>query len=119
MALLHDHLPGLTLEHLPLGSTPTQVRRLEADLVPGVEVWLKDESGYGDGGWGGNKVRKLEGLIPEAHRRGVRTLFTVGGIGTHWGLACALYGREHGVPTVLGPGDPPGGGPARAPPPRL
>src|SRR3954464_13896483 len=102
MALLHDHLPGLTLEHLPLGSTPTPVRRLEADLVPGVEVWVKDESRYGDGGWGGNKVRKLEWIIPEAHRRKTRTLLSVGGIGTHWGLACALYGREHGLRTVLG-----------------
>ena len=35
-------------------------------------------------------------------RRGVRTLFTVGGIGTHWGLAAALYGREHGLRTMLG-----------------
>lgn len=65
-------------------------------------MWLKDESAFGDGGWGGNKVRKLEWIIPEAHRRGRSTLFTVGGIGTHWGLAAALYGREHGLHTVLG-----------------
>ncbi len=65
-------------------------------------MWLKDESGFGDGSWGGNKVRKLEWIIPEARRRGVRTLFTVGGIGTHWGLACALYAREHGLRTMLG-----------------
>ncbi len=55
-----------------------------------------------DGSWAGNKVRKLEWIIPEAKRRGVRTLFTVGGIGTHWGLACARYGAEHGLRTVLG-----------------
>jgi D-cysteine desulfhydrase len=102
MALLHDHLPGLALEHLVLGTTPTPVRPLDEDLVPGVEVWLKDESVFGDGAWGGNKVRKLEWIIPEARRRGVRTLFTVGGIGTHWGLAAALYGREHGLRTLLG-----------------
>ncbi len=102
MALLHDHLPDLELEHLPLGTTPTPVRPLDEDLVPGVEVWLKDESRFGNGRWGGNKVRKLEWIIPEAHRRGVRTLFTVGGIGTHWGLAAALYGREHGLQTLLG-----------------
>ena len=102
MALLHDHLPGLGIEHLSLGSTPTPVRLLDPRLVGGGEVWLKDESAFGDGGWGGNKVRKLEWIIPEAHRRGVRTLFTVGGIGTHWGLAAALYGRDHGLRTVLG-----------------
>lgn len=105
MSFLHARFPGFTLEHLPLGTAPTPVRRLPALGVPEVDraaVWLKDESRYGDGGWGGNKVRKLEWIIPEAHRRRVRTLFTVGGIGTHWGLACALYGREHGLRTVLG-----------------
>ena len=29
MALLHELFPGLALEHLPLGSTPTPVRRLD------------------------------------------------------------------------------------------
>jgi D-cysteine desulfhydrase len=102
---LRARFPGLTLEHLALGTGPTPVGRLPALGVPEldrVDLWLKDESRFGDGGWGGNKVRKLEWIIPEAHRRRVRTLFTVGGIGTHWGLACALYGREHELSTVLG-----------------
>ena len=102
MALLHDHLPGLSIEHLPSRLHADPVRLLDPGLVGGGEVWLKDESTFGDGGWGGNKVRKLEWIIPEAQRRGVRTLFTVGGIGTHWGLAAALYGREHGLRTLLG-----------------
>jgi len=105
MSQLTTAFPGLTLEHLALGTAPTPVRRL-GDLgvreLEGVDLWVKDESGFGDGGWGGNKVRKLEWIIPEAHRRHVGTLFTVGGIGTHWGLACALYGRDHGLRTVLG-----------------
>ena len=101
---LHRRFPALRLGHVRLGSTPTRVRRLDTlDLGrPGLDLWLKDESGFGDGGWGGNKVRKLEWIIPEAQRRHANTLFTVGGIGTHWGLACALYGREHGLRTVLG-----------------
>ncbi len=105
MSLLHERYPALDLEHLPLGGAPTPVGKLSPLGVPQVDdadVWVKDESGYGDGGWGGNKVRKLEWIIPEARRRRVRTLFTVGGIGTHWGLACALYGREHGLRTLLG-----------------
>ena len=102
MSLIHEHLPGLALRHLPLGTGPTSVRRLDPSLVGDAEVWLKAESEYGDGGWGGNKVRKLEWIIPEAQRRGTRALFTVGGIGTHWGLAAALYGREHGLRTILG-----------------
>lgn len=102
MSLIHDRLPGVTMRHLPLGAGPTTVRPLEPSLVGGAEVWVKAENEYGDGGWGGNKVRKLEWIIPEAHRRGTRTLFTVGGIGTHWGLAAALYGRDHGLGTILG-----------------
>lgn len=102
MTLLHERYPGLDLGHLALGTTPTPVRELDADLTGRPGVWLKDESVFGDAQWGGNKVRKLEWIIPEARRRGVRTLFTVGGIGTHWGLAAALYGREHGLRTMLG-----------------
>jgi len=89
-----------SLAYVELGSAPTPVRRL--DLGFDAEVWVKDEPVFGDGAWGGNKVRKLEWIIPEAHRRGATTLLTVGGIGTHWGLACALYAGEHGLRTVLG-----------------
>ncbi|MGB0100514.1 MAG: pyridoxal-phosphate dependent enzyme [Nocardioides sp.] len=88
------------LGYAALGSAPTPVRPLDLGFTS--EVWLKDEAAYGDGAWGGNKVRKLGWILPEAQRRGVSTLFTVGGIGTHWGLACALYARELGITTVLG-----------------
>jgi D-cysteine desulfhydrase len=64
-------------------------------------VWLKDDGVFGDGGWGGNKVRKLEWILPEARRRGARTLLTVGGLGTNWGLAAALYAREQGLGIAL------------------
>jgi D-cysteine desulfhydrase len=102
---LQARFPDLALDRVRLGTGPTPVGRLPALGVPvldDAEVWLKDESRYGDGGWGGNKVRKLEWIIPEARRRKVRTLFTVGGIGTHWGLACARYAAEHDLRTVLG-----------------
>ena len=101
MSRLGDRYPDADLPSVRLGTSPTPVRQLTGLGVP-QEVWLKDESVFGDGGWGGNKVRKLEWIIPEAHRRRKSTLFTVGGIGTHWGLAAALYGREHGLHTVLG-----------------
>jgi len=100
---LHELFPQCkdTLPGIRLGSAPTPLRPLPEVSDGAAEVWLKDESGFGDGGWGGNKVRKLEWLIPEAKRRGRDTLLTVGGLGTNWGLACALYGREHGLKTVL------------------
>ncbi|MGF6886571.1 D-cysteine desulfhydrase [Nocardia sp. GAS34] len=101
-ALLHSRFPALreTLPRLPLGSGPTPVRELP-NLSPGpVSLWLKDDGAYGDGGWGGNKVRKLEWLLAEAVRRN-RTVLTVGALGTNWGLATARYGADHGLRTAL------------------
>ncbi|HEU0023937.1 MAG TPA: pyridoxal-phosphate dependent enzyme [Thermoleophilaceae bacterium] len=104
MPLLHDRFPALrgSLPHLQLGERPTPVRALEGLSAEGrAPVWLKDDGAFGSGPWGGNKVRKLEWLLPEARRRGASTLVTVGGLGTNWGLAAALYGREQGLRTVL------------------
>jgi D-cysteine desulfhydrase len=101
---LHRRFPALrdTLLHAPLGEGPTPVRPLPGISAGGrAPVWLKDDGAFGTGGWGGNKVRKLEWLIPEARRRGARVIVTVGGLGTNWGLATALYGAEHGLRTVL------------------
>ncbi|MFF0473532.1 pyridoxal-phosphate dependent enzyme [Streptomyces sp. NPDC004284] len=102
-SLLHRRCPELTdsLPFLRLGKAPTPVRRLPG-LGTRAELWIKDESGYGDGGWGGNKVRKLEWLLPEARRRGARTILTVGGLGTNWGLAAARYAGELGLGVALG-----------------
>lgn len=95
---LHERYPALaeTVPHLVLSERPTAVREL-ADLG----VWVKEDGAFGAGGWGGNKVRKLEWLLPDARRRGRRSILTFGGLGTNWGLATALYGREHGLETAL------------------
>ncbi|HMU27588.1 MAG TPA: pyridoxal-phosphate dependent enzyme [Solirubrobacterales bacterium] len=104
MPYLHKWSPALvrTLPHTRLGTGPTPVRPLPSLGQSGCEIWLKDESGFGDGGWGGNKVRKLEWLLPDVKRRGRKTILTFGGLGTNWGLATALYGREQGIHTALG-----------------
>jgi D-cysteine desulfhydrase len=95
---LYERFPALaeTLPHLPLSERPTPVRELT-----GLGVWVKEDGAFGSGGWGGNKVRKLEWLIPDARRRGRRSILTFGGLGTNWGLATALYAREHGLETAL------------------
>lgn len=62
---------------------------------------MKEDGAFGSGGWGGNKVRKLEWLVPDARRRGRRSILTFGGLGTNWGLATALYAREHGLQVAL------------------
>ena len=95
---LHRRFPALTgtLPHLVLSERPTPVREL-----PGLGIWVKEDGAFGAGGWGGNKVRKLEWLIPDARRRGRRSILTFGGLGTNWGLATALYAREYGLATAL------------------
>lgn len=95
---LHKRFPVLaeSLPHLSLSERPTPVREL-----PRLGTWVKEDGRFGAGGWGGNKVRKLEWLIPETKRRGRRSILTFGGLGTNWGLATALYAREHGLRTAL------------------
>jgi D-cysteine desulfhydrase len=97
-AYLHQRFPDLveTLPHLALSERPTPVRELA-----GLGIWVKEDGVFGSGSWGGNKVRKLEWLIPDARRRGRRSILTFGGLGTNWGLATALYAREHGLATAL------------------
>ena len=95
MTHLHERFPELreTLPHVALGEGPTPVRPL-AGLGDG--LWLKDEGPYGSM-WGGNKVRKLEWVLPDAKRRGRRTILTFGALGTNHGLATALYARDQGL----------------------
>jgi D-cysteine desulfhydrase len=95
---LHTRFPELagTLPHLALSERPTPVRELA-----GLDVWVKEDGAFGAGSWGGNKVRKLEWLLPDARRRGRRSILTFGGLGTNWGLATALYAREQGIETAL------------------
>ena len=92
MSRLAELCPGLP--HVALGEGPTPVRELRDDL------WVKDESGYGTL-WGGNKVRKLEFVLPDAKRRGKRTILTFGALATNHGLATALYAREQGLHCAL------------------
>ncbi len=96
---IHARWPQLqaTLPHWPLGQGPTPVRRLSTlPATPGGEVWVKDDGAYGSV-YGGNKVRKLEWILPDAAARGRRTIVTVGALGTNHGLATALYARERGM----------------------
>jgi D-cysteine desulfhydrase len=100
---LHQRYPALerTLPHVTLGSGPTPVRELPGLRDGPAPVWLKDDGSYGTGGWGGNKVRKLEWILADADRRGARTIVTFGALGTNHGLATAVYGRAHGLNVEL------------------
>lgn len=96
---IHDRWPQLrfALPYWPLGERPTPVRQLTTlPAQPGCEVWIKDDGAYGSI-YGGNKVRKLEWILPDVAARGRRTIVTVGALGTNHGLATALYARQRGL----------------------
>ena len=81
---------------------PTRVHQLtrlgkHVGLEP---LWVKrdDESGSL---YGGNKPRKLEFLLGDALADRKAAVLTFGGIGTHHGLATAIYARQVGLRALL------------------
>jgi D-cysteine desulfhydrase len=91
---LEQRVPGLRGQRLPLGDWPTPVRRMV--LPNGGGLWVKDE-GASAHPYGGNKVRKLEWVLPRVADR--PALVTVGAVGSNHVLATAWYARELGVRT--------------------
>ncbi|MFN8582648.1 MAG: 1-aminocyclopropane-1-carboxylate deaminase [Gemmatimonadaceae bacterium] len=70
-------------ERYPLLFGPSPIhpmRRLSAHLGGAVEIWAKREDCNSGIAFGGNKVRKLEYLIPEALAQGCDTLVSIGGV---------------------------------------
>lgn len=92
---------GRSLPHLSLTHLPTPVRPLaRTSRELGADLWLKDD-GRSSSLYGGNKPRKLEFLLAEARARAFRSVLTFGGLGTHHGLATALFARQLGLQTHL------------------
>jgi D-cysteine desulfhydrase len=88
------------IPRFPLLDRPTPVRWLDR-LSPGSgSLWIKCDDGTVQP-YGGNKPRKLEFLLADAQRRGIRQLLTVGGLGSNHALATCLYGRRAGFPVDL------------------
>ncbi|MBN9021239.1 MAG: 1-aminocyclopropane-1-carboxylate deaminase [Rhizobiales bacterium] len=66
---------------LTFGPTPIEaLPRLSAHLGGKVEIYAKREDMNSGLAFGGNKVRKLEYLVPEALAEGCDTLVTIGGV---------------------------------------
>ena len=86
---------------LTFGPSPVhELKRLSAYLG-GATVWAKREDVSSGLAYGGNKVRKLEYLVPEALAQGADTLVSIGGyqsnhtrqvaaVAAHLGLGCVL-----------------------------
>jgi D-cysteine desulfhydrase len=102
--LLFDRYPRLA-DSIPWrriaipGSTPVEALPHVAGAGD-VQLFVKRDDGTSPI-YGGNKVRKLEHILAAAELAGHRTLITLGGIGTHHGLATALHGARFGFATRL------------------
>ncbi len=92
---------GVELPRLRLTNLPTRVHRLPTiSGEVGADVWIKrdDETATL---YGGNKPRKLEFVLADALRQKKKAVITFGGIGTHHGLATAIFARSLGLRCIL------------------
>jgi D-cysteine desulfhydrase len=88
------------LPRTPLIEAPTPVVALRIAGVPDGALFVKRDD-LSSPVYGGNKARKLEFTLAAAAARGARRLVTTGGIGTHHGLATAIFGRALGMKTSV------------------
>jgi D-cysteine desulfhydrase len=91
-SLLEERVAGLRHQRVAIGAWPTPVRAL--DVGAAAPLWCKDEGRAGPV-YGGNKIRKLEWVLPRVGRD--RALVTVGAAGSNHVLATAVYGRALGI----------------------
>ncbi len=93
---------GAALSPCTLGTFPTPVEPLPAlgRKLGRERLFIKRDDLSGEL-YGGNKVRKLEFLLPEAKRKGARRIVTSGAAGSNHALATALYSRKCGFPCTL------------------
>src|SRR5262245_3613355 len=66
----------------PLTFGPSPIHRLDrlSGHLGGATIWAKREDCNSGLAYGGNKVRKLEYLVPEALAQGADTLVSIGGV---------------------------------------
>jgi D-cysteine desulfhydrase len=81
-----------------LGTFPTPVQRL--NQMGYANLWIKRDD-MSSPVYGGNKIRKLEFILGEAKQRKSTHIITFGGIGTHHGLATALFCEKLGIICTL------------------
>lgn len=66
---------------LTFGPTPIEkLERLSAHLGGGVQIWAKRDDCNSGLAFGGNKLRKLEYIVPDAIRSNADTLVSIGGV---------------------------------------
>ena len=86
---------------LTFGPSPVHELKRLSSYLGGASIWAKREDVSSGLAYGGNKVRKLEYLVPEAITQGADTLVSIGGyqsnhtrqvaaVAAHLGMKCVL-----------------------------
>ncbi len=96
--LLREYPPlTQTLAPMALADLPTPVQAIPA---LGEHAWIKRDD-ISHPVYGGNKLRKLEFVLPEMQRRHARHVFTFGASGTNAGIAASMICRAAGLPCTI------------------
>lgn len=98
MIPLFEYYPALkeSVAHTALAQLPTPVAPLVINGVDAKTLHVKRDDLSGEP-YGGNKVRKLEFLLGQAVKDGVKTVMTFGAAGSNHALATAIYSRPLGL----------------------
>jgi len=87
---------------LTFGPTPVEpLARLSAHLGNKVEVWAKREDCNSGLAFGGNKLRKMEYLVPDILAQGADTLVSIGGVQSNHTRQVAAVAAKLGLKCVL------------------
>jgi 1-aminocyclopropane-1-carboxylate deaminase len=83
---------------------PSNIERLDrltAALACGPQIWIKREDCNSGLAFGGNKVRKLEYVLPDAIAQGADTLVTVGGLQSNHMRQTVAAAAKYGLKVTI------------------
>lgn len=87
----------------PLHPLPSLTRHIHSTTSTRAQLWAKREDCSSGLGLGGNKIRKLEYVVPSALAEGCDTLISTGGVQSNHMRQVAAVGNYLGLKTVLVP----------------
>jgi 1-aminocyclopropane-1-carboxylate deaminase len=86
---------------LTFGSSPIHPLQRLSKHLGGAAIWAKREDVNAGLAYGGNKIRKLEYLIPDALQQGADTLVSIGGVQSNHTRQVAAVAAKLGLKAVL------------------
>jgi 1-aminocyclopropane-1-carboxylate deaminase len=100
---LFERTPLLFDQHSPLHTLPRLTKHIHDTTSARAKLWVKREDCASGLGLGGNKIRKLEYVVPSALAEGCDTLVTTGGVQSNHMRQVAAVASLLGLKAVLVP----------------